>query len=128
MSFFHVPSSNVANVQCSNVAMFPPFPPETFPQNHTSAYSTPVTNDYHLKGKWEVALLNITYSECVNTFHQDDIIVEKTFRLKERLLTCNKPFQIGFTYENITQLANDINTKLNGVITLTLDKKQDFCT
>ena len=114
MSFFHVLPSNVA--------------PESFPQNNASAYSTPINNDYHLNGKWEVALLNITYSGCVNTFHHDIITVEKNFELKERLQTSSKPILLRFKGKTIRELVKDINVKLEGVITLTLDEKEQYCT
>ena len=112
MSFFHVLPSNVA--------------PDSFPQNHASAYSTPISNDYHLNGKWEVALLNITYSGCINTFHHDQLTVEKAFDLKERLETSEDAIMLHFTGRTPRTLIDDMNKKLEGVIIFSLDAKGEF--
>lgn len=113
MSFFHVLPSNVA--------------PESFPRNNASAFSTPIANSYHLDGKWEVALLNMTYSGCINTFHHDKILVEKTFRLKEKLLTSDTPIRVDFTGDTIGALVDDMKKKLDGVIKLFLYDNAKIC-
>ena len=115
MSFFHVLPSNVA--------------PDTFPRNHASSFSTPISNSYELSGKWEVALMNITYSGCINTFHNDHMCVEKNFSLKEKLETSDKAIRVKFSSLLSTHdLVKDINKKFEGVATLTLDDEGHYCT
>ena len=113
MSFFHVLPSNVA--------------PDTFPRNHASSFSTPISNPYQLKGNWEVALLNITYSGCINTFNNDKLIVEKPFSFQEHLDKVKKPLRIRLTTSTeIEDIVQDINEKLDTVVNVTLDKKKEY--
>ena len=114
MSFFHVLPSNVA--------------PTTFPNNHASAFSTPIENAYHLNGKWEMALMNMTYSGCVNTFHNDDIIIEKPFHVTERLKTSHIPIRWDIRSITIPDIINELNETLDGVVKFTLDKNRKFYT
>ena len=115
MSFFHVLPSNVA--------------PDAFPTNHASNFSTPMSDSYELNGKWEVALMNITYSGCIKTFHNDYMFVEKNFNLKEKLETSDKALRVKFSSLLTTRdLVKDINNKFEGVATLTLDDAGQYCT
>lgn len=109
MSFFHVLPSNVA--------------PNTFPENHASSFSTPVENAYHLNGKWEIALMNITYSGCVNTFHNDEMKIEKEFNIKDRLATSSAPIKFDVNATTIPNIFKELNEKLEGVIKFTLLEK-----
>ena len=63
MSFYHVLPSNTS--------------PKTFPQNNASLYSTPLENPYRFEGSYEVALVNATYSNCINTFNHDKITIRE---------------------------------------------------
>ena len=113
MSFFHVLPSNVA--------------PDTFPRNHASAFSTPVSNPYNLKGKWEVALMNITHSGCVNTFHNDQLFVEKPFTLQEHLERVKKPIRVQLTTSTVIQdIVQDINEKLKNIVKVTLGTQKSY--
>ena len=113
MSFFHVLPSNVA--------------PDTFPHNRASAFSTPITNPYTLNGKWEVALMNITYSGCVNTFYNDKLMVEKTFNLQEYLQKVEKPIRVKLTASTVVQdIVQDINEKLSNIVKVTLSKDKSY--
>lgn len=49
--------------------------PETFPKNHASFFSTPIMNPLLFDGDWEVAVLNITHSNCINTLNKDTMKV-----------------------------------------------------
>lgn len=51
--------------------------PDVFPKNNASSYSTPIHNLISLTGKWEVALTSATFSNCINTFHNDVITIEE---------------------------------------------------
>ena len=112
MSFFHILPSNAA--------------PDTFPHNHASAFSTPVGNPYTLSGKWEVALMNITYSGCVNTFHNDEIIVEKTFNIEKELKKLDRPIRVNFApNKNVETIVQNINEKMKGILKVSLSKDKD---
>ena len=107
MSFFHILPSNVA--------------PDTFPKNHAAAYSTPIPNNYYLNGKWEVALMHMTYSGCINTFQDDVMSVEKAIDVKKKLETTNKAQRLKLlSTRTIRDLISEINTKLRGVLKLEL--------
>lgn len=113
MSFFHVLPSNVAA--------------DTFPNNTASNFSTPVANPYKLKGKWEVALMNMTYGACVNTFYNDKLIIKKTMTLSERLRRTKKAVELKFTLGTKTrELVQEINAKLGNILAITLDKDEQF--
>lgn len=111
MSFFHVLPSNVA--------------PDTFPNNNAAEYSTPNPNPYSMKGKWEVALMNVTYSSSVHTFHDDVMYVERRLSLSERLQKIGKPVEVTFSlnWKN-DELVEEINTKLKGICELTYNSNR----
>lgn len=71
MDFYHVLPSNTS--------------PNYFPNNNASEYSTPIDNPYDLSGKWEVGLIDLTYSTCVNTFNNDNIIVDEEKSIAEAI-------------------------------------------
>ena len=47
----------------------------TFPKNHASAFSTPVAQAYTFYKPWEVALTNLTHSNCIYTFNKESLYV-----------------------------------------------------
>ena len=63
MDFYHVLPSNSSL--------------DHFPNNKASQFSTPLDIQYELPGEWEMALMNLTYSSCVNTFNNDTIILDQ---------------------------------------------------
>ena len=71
MDFHHVLPSNTS--------------PNYFPNNTASQYSTPVNNPYVLNGEWEVALIDATYSSCINTFNNDKMTIKEERTLTEFL-------------------------------------------
>lgn len=77
MSFYHVLPSNVA--------------PKTFPNNHASKFSIPLDNPYNLSGQWEVAMMNMSYTGCVNTFHHDKVSLTHEADFKARILKTRFP-------------------------------------
>ena len=77
MSFYHVLPSNVA--------------PNTFPNNHASEFSIPLDNPYNLAGQWEVAMMNISYTGCVNTFYHDKLTLTLNTDFKTRILKTQSP-------------------------------------
>ena len=77
MSFYHVLPSNVA--------------PNTFPDNHASKFSIPLDNPYNLPGQWEVAMMNMSYTGCVNTFYHDKLTLTLKTDFKTRILKTQSP-------------------------------------
>ena len=77
MSFYHVLPSNTS--------------PDTFPKNHASLYSTPIENPYILNGQWEVALMSMTHSNCIDTFNNDRMFITERITSKEALRNITKP-------------------------------------
>ena len=101
---------------------------QTFPNNNASSYSTPLQKPYNLKGNWEVGLRNVTYSGCVNTFHEDVIKVGRKYSTPEMCKTVEKPLVFQFSPTKTTpDLMKEINTSLKGLIELKLDKKEKHC-
>ena len=90
MSFFHILPSNTS--------------PNYFPQNNASNYSTPIENSYILNGDWEVALMNMTYSSCVNTFNNDQITIKEKMNFAEMYKRSEKPIKITI------EIPKDIDT------------------
>ena len=83
MSFYHILPSNTS--------------PQYFPNNNASRFSTPVEASYHQPGKWEVALMNMKHSLCINTFDNDIITVKNMTSTDEscdELRKAKKPVKI----------------------------------
>ena len=119
MDFYHVLPSNTS--------------PETFPQNHASSYSTPIFNPYHLPGNWEVAVTDITYSNCINTFNNDYIIVKDSAK---KLTQIGENTKVEFSLPDSTEKLSDIqyrkfivkelNKVLDGIIKFKIIKGGKF--
>ncbi|MEL7196453.1 MAG: hypothetical protein AAFO96_28755 [Bacteroidota bacterium] len=71
--------------------------------------------------------MNITYSGCVNTFHHDEIVVEKPFNLKEKLMKSKKPLRVPVYGSSIQSVMENINTRFDGVLKLEMDAEKKFC-
>lgn len=68
MSFYHVLANNVS--------------PDVFPNNNAAMFSTPLEHPYDMTGKYEVSLMNMTYTGCVNTFDNDVMTITVPYTLK----------------------------------------------
>ena len=112
MSFYHVLPSNTS--------------PQTFPNNNASNYSTPILNPHMLEGKWEVALTNITYNNCVKTFNGEKISLKTHDLTKSKKAICIKipPPKSNKREEVVNYFANELNEKLKGILKLTVDKSK----
>ena len=116
MSFFHVLPSNVA--------------PEFFPANNAASFSTPVSNAYNLDGDWEVALMNLTHSNCIDTFANEKMTVEESNLSLERLKDLNQPYTIRLSLPKKTDrksvadhIIKEVNTKLKGFLEIKFNEK-----
>ncbi|MEL7307291.1 MAG: hypothetical protein AAGK05_05060 [Pseudomonadota bacterium] len=114
MSFYHVLSSSV------NV--------DAFPQNHASKFSTPIHNPYDLEGNWEVALINFTHSNCLNTFANEMLTVEEKNLSNDQLQRINRPYTVKLAApprgnrESLRQHVKGVNEKLKGFVRFDIDK------
>ncbi len=107
MSFYHVLPSNAA--------------PQTFPNNHASSFSIPLDNPYNLSGQWEVAMMNMSYTGCVNTFHHDTFTMSYKPDLKTRLLKTPAPVSWSIPpKKTLADMLLVINESLKGVLRLNM--------
>ena len=121
MNFYHVLPSNSS--------------PEYFPTNHASEFSTPVINPYNLQGKWEVALMNISYNSCIYTFDNDVITVDEKCSLETRLKQAQKPVKVMFSlptsskiFEAVKEICAEIQVKFKNLLEVKLTAENKYCT
>ena len=117
MDFYHILPSNGA--------------PQTYPSNHASMFSTPLDEPYILQENWEVALMNVTHSNCIDTFHDEKITIEERYTGYEDLkkssdilsVTLTPPEAkddkgILWTKNVIRDFVQDINKKFKNLLRL----------
>ena len=109
MEFYHILPSN------SSIS--------TYPNNNASLFRIPVVPPYILEDKWEVALMNLTHSNCIDTFDNDHMLIRESFKDYTGLKKVTSPTKIYLTvpknekYGDIhRELASEINTKLSGLL------------
>ena len=115
MSFFHVLPSNAA--------------PEFFPTNNAASFSTPVSNAYNLDGDWEVALMNLTHSNCIDTFANEKMTVEERNLSLNRFKDLKQPYTIRLSLPKktdrqsvIDHILKEVNPKLKGYLEFKFEK------
>ena len=118
MDFYHVLPSNAS--------------PDYFPNNTASNFSTPLSLPYEFNGEWEVGLINLTYSTCVNTFNNDKIIVKERCTIAKCVTETTRPLKVMLPVQASDgsvqvrdALAEYINKHFDSVLQLTIsdDKK-----
>ena len=110
MSFYHVLPSNAA--------------PNTFPDNHASKFSIPLPNPYNLSGQWEVGLMNMSYTGCVNTFHHDKVEVTRKADFKTRILKTQLPVSWKLAEsKTVGEMLTYIRNALTGIVKMDLSQK-----
>ena len=120
MSFYHILPSNTS--------------PDYFPNNNAANYSTPIENSYILNGDWEVALMNMTYSTCVNTFNNDQLTIKEKVNFAELYKRSEKPIKVVFetpksidtVYQVCKALLPIINKAMEGVLNVTESKGKEM--
>lgn len=113
MSFYHVLPSNAA--------------PDTFPLNHASSFSIPLDNPYNLSGQWEVAMMNISYTGCVNTFNNDELVVTSPVDLKTRILRTQSPVIWKVPQKKtVGEMLAEIKASLKDILEVNIKGK--YCT
>ena len=110
MSFYHVLPSNAA--------------PNTFPNNNASEFSTPLNNPYQLSGQWEVAMMNMSYTGCVNTFNNDTLSVKYKTDFKTRILKTSAPVTWKVPQrETVGEMLTLMKTHLKDIIKISTIKE-----
>lgn len=94
MDFYHVLPSNTS--------------PDYFPNNTATEYSTPLDIPYDLTGNWELGLMNLTYSTCINTFNNDKIIIRENQSEMEKTITIPP-----CSFEKVDAAIQFINSRIN---------------
>ena len=98
------------HVLASNAAL------DTFPKNHASAFSTPIVPSYTFDKPWEVALTNLTHSNCIYTFnkemfHVTDTMMDSLTHIQTHVpitLTCpSKSLPIMDLYRDLAKQISD---------------------
>ena len=75
-----------------------------------------------------MALMHMTYSGCVNTFHNDSMSVRKPFNAEEYVKTNNKALKLTLnSAKSRRDIVNDINTAFSGIVKADFDKEGKFC-
>lgn len=121
MDFYHVLPSNVS--------------PTYFPNNHASKYSTPLDVPYDLNGEWELAVMNLTYSTCVNTFNNDKIIIQERCTVAECVKSVENPLKVMLPLPTTTNdvvlarenLMTHINKAFDSLLNLKMYKDHSKC-
>ena len=98
MSFYHVLTSNVA--------------PATFPNNCASNFSTPIHNPYDFDGKWQIALTQMTHSNCVCTFNGESYVIEDKFVNHDVLQRLNTHIKIELKFSKTTLTRKEFYKEL----------------
>ena len=125
MDFYHVLPSNTS--------------PNYFPNNNASNYSTPLDLPYEFAGEWQVGLMNLTYSSCVNTFNNDRIIVKEDMSATDRMIkfaeASEKPFKVMLPPQNTNQatsyrdiVSEYINKNFKSLLQLTMSDDKNWTT
>ena len=61
MSFYHILPSDSAK--------------DRFPNNNAAQFSIPIDGAQHLEGQWEVAVAQLSFSNCIYTFDNETITI-----------------------------------------------------
>ena len=95
--------------------------PIVFPNNSPSNFSTPIHDCISLTGKWEVAVTSANFSNCINTFHNDVIILkERTDKGNVLTHVTLKPHNFQKTNEAVSYINKCIGNK---PVTFSIDER-----
>ena len=109
MEFYHILPSNSSTL--------------TYPNNHASLFRIPIPSPYILEDDWEVALMNLTHSNCIDTFDNERLLVQKLFKdysgLKE--VTCATKVHLSIPkgknqIDFLSAIISEMNTKLSDLL------------
>ena len=120
MDFYHVLPSNTS--------------PDYFPNNNASEYSTPLDNPYVLSANWEVGLMDLSYSSCINTFNNDKMVVTETCSLAECIKSTKRAYKVMLpmpttSYDGIRarrELATSISEHFKGLLQVSIEEGDKY--
>ena len=95
----------------------------TYPKNNASLFTIPIQPPYILDENWEVALMNLTHSNCINTFVNDNISIYEKFEDYTVLRKHASPIEVTLSrpkskkqYEIIAEVIKDLKEKSDGML------------
>ena len=109
----------------------------TYPNNDASSFTIPIQPPYVLDEKWEVALMNLTHSNCIDTFANENISIYEKFEDYSVLRKYSSPIEVTLSkpkskkqYEIIVEVIKELKEKSNNMLDfqLTLSHQNDFNT
>ena len=109
----------------------------TYPNNNASSFTIPIQPPYILDENWEVALMNLTHSNCINTFANESISIYEKFEDYTVLRKYASPIEVSLSrpksktqYEIIAEIVKELKEKSDGMLEcqLMIDKKRKIST
>lgn len=109
----------------------------TYPNNNASSFTIPIQPPYILDENWEVALMNLTHSNCIDTFVNEDISIYEKFEDYTILRKLSYPIKVTLSkpkskkqHEIIAEVVKDLMEKSNNMLkfNLMLDPRRNFNT
>ena len=119
MDFYHILPSNSSS--------------STYPNNDASSFTIPIEPPYILDENWEVALLNLTHSNCIDTFINETVSIYEKFEDYSVLRKQSSPTEVTLSrpkskkqYEIIAEVMKELKEKSDGMLDfqLMIDKKR----
>ena len=108
MSFYHILPSNTAK--------------DRFPRNNASQYSIPIDDVQQLEGEWEVAVAQLTYSNCLYMFDHETIDIGEPMNFAYQCETgcrIHIPSWNGSDRETVVRfIQNFLNKACKNIMTL----------
>lgn len=108
----------------------------TYPNNDASSFTIPIQPPYILDENWEVALMNLTHSNCINTFDNESISIYEKFEDYTVLRKYASPIEVTLSrpkskkqYEIIAEIVKELREKSDGMLDfqLIIDKERKMC-
>lgn len=121
MSFYHILPSNSDS--------------DTFPNNNAASFSVTVDPPYILDDSWEVALMNITHSNCINTFANEEITIAENFEGYSVLRKVTKPTKVILSkpkgekyFDRLREIIKEIQVKTDNLLQMNIlvDRKTNI--
>ena len=72
--------------------------------------------------------MNMTYSGCINTFHNDYITLGTPFNVSEALQSSHKPLRLTLSSTKTRHdIVKEINTTFGGIVKAVIDEEGKYC-
>ena len=106
----------------------------TYPKNDASLFTIPIEPPYILDENWEVGLMNLTHSNCIDTFANESITIYEKFEDYTVLRKYTSPIEVSLSKPKskkqpdiIKEVLNELKEKSDGMLDfqLMLNKNKD---